>query len=318
MLIEDWRQSADAEVGQLLAEEAARWASRLSWDSSSALSITESARRSGVLPGFVARESGLLVGWTYFLVHDGIVRIGSLAGGRSDIVRALLDAVIESPEASIARRLQCFSFPDGGAVAAALSRRRFALERYLYLQVTDTSPCPPDARVPLRPWRGSDLPDATRLAARAYAGSVSAACFSPNGRLDEWAAYLSSLQATTVLGAFDDECSLVAVDPQGSAPVGMVLVTWVDAETAHVAQLAVDPAQRGRGVATALLDGAISAARDRGAARVTLLVAESNTPAQRLYRGRGFVERAVFVFGERARPTRANARAIERRAGLSA
>ena len=318
MLIEDWRQSADAEVGQLLAAEDERWESRLSWDSSSALAIAESARRAGLLPGFVAREAGLIVGWTYFLAHDGIVRIGSLAGSRSDVVRALLDAVIESPEASIARRLQCFTFPDGGAVAAALGRRRFAIERYLYLQATGAWSHSFEPRVRLRCWRTSDLPDATRLAARAYAGSVSAACFSPNGRLDEWAAYLSSLQATTVLGAFDDECSLVALDDRASASIGMVLVTWIAADTAHVAQLAVEPAQRGRGVATALLDGAVAAARRRGATRVTLLVAESNVPAQRLYRERGFVERAAFVFGERARPTRSSARAFESRVGLTA
>ncbi len=62
---------------------------------------------------------------------------------------------------------------------------------------------------------------------------------------------------------------------------------------AHLTNLAVHPDHRRRGVASHCLEGAVDAARDRGAARVSLEVEESNLPAHLLYRKTGF--RAIAV-----------------------
>jgi ribosomal-protein-alanine N-acetyltransferase len=58
---------------------------------------------------------------------------------------------------------------------------------------------------------------------------------------------------------------------------------------AEIANLAVIPWARGRGVGRKLLDKALAAARERGAEKVFLEVRESNVVAQRLYRAAGFV-----------------------------
>ncbi|MQY05558.1 GNAT family N-acetyltransferase [Actinomadura macrotermitis] len=70
-----------------------------------------------------------------------------------------------------------------------------------------------------------------------------------------------------------------------------------DAADAHVRQiqgLAVDPAERRRGVARALLDAACDEAARQGARRVTLHVLAGNDPARRLYEASGFVVEGVL------------------------
>jgi ribosomal protein S18 acetylase RimI-like enzyme len=66
---------------------------------------------------------------------------------------------------------------------------------------------------------------------------------------------------------------------------------------AHVRQiqgLAVDPAERRRGLGRALLDAAFNEARRQGAIRITLRVMSVNTKARRLYESLGFVIEGVL------------------------
>lgn len=66
---------------------------------------------------------------------------------------------------------------------------------------------------------------------------------------------------------------------------------------AHVRQiqgLAVDPAERRRGLGRALLDAAFDDARRQGARRITLRVLSTNTNARRLYESMGFVIEGVL------------------------
>jgi ribosomal-protein-alanine N-acetyltransferase len=64
----------------------------------------------------------------------------------------------------------------------------------------------------------------------------------------------------------------------------------VAADEAEVLTLAVAPALRRRGVASALLDRAIAAALAAGARALFLEVATNNPGAEALYRARGFAE----------------------------
>lgn len=74
------------------------------------------------------------------------------------------------------------------------------------------------------------------------------------------------------------------------APALGYVVAWFVADEGEIANLAVDPAGRRRGVGSALLDAALAEAGRRGAMAVYLEVRESNASARRLYASRGFVE----------------------------
>jgi ribosomal-protein-alanine N-acetyltransferase len=71
------------------------------------------------------------------------------------------------------------------------------------------------------------------------------------------------------------------------AVVGYV-VTWLVADEADLANLAVAPDRRREGIGRLLLDSAMAEALARGATSLYLEVRESNAAARALYGGRGF------------------------------
>lgn len=66
------------------------------------------------------------------------------------------------------------------------------------------------------------------------------------------------------------------------------LVGWFAADEGELANIAVAPAWRGHGVASALLDELLAAAASRAVTAVYLEVRESNARARALYAARGF------------------------------
>ena len=72
------------------------------------------------------------------------------------------------------------------------------------------------------------------------------------------------------------------------AVTGFTLTRAV-ADEVELLLIAVDAQRRGRGIGSALLDRAVAAARQVGAARLHLEVRDGNNSAQQLYKRRGFV-----------------------------
>jgi ribosomal protein S18 acetylase RimI-like enzyme len=82
----------------------------------------------------------------------------------------------------------------------------------------------------------------------------------------------------------------------GERPDGIALLRfrpslWTAALDAHLEELYVAPPQRGRGIGRALLEAAMDAARERGAARMDLGTSEDDTAALALYESAGFTNR---------------------------
>ena len=78
-------------------------------------------------------------------------------------------------------------------------------------------------------------------------------------------------------------------DRSGSQPVGYV-VAWFAGGEGEIANLAVVPEDRGRGIGGLLLDAALESGRRDGTVATYLEVRCSNIRARRLYESRGFVE----------------------------
>ncbi len=79
----------------------------------------------------------------------------------------------------------------------------------------------------------------------------------------------------------------VAEDDDGIAGYS---VLWMAGEECELANLAVDPARRGAGIGTMLLDAALEEAHAEGALVIFLEVRASNEAAQRMYASRRFHE----------------------------
>lgn len=302
MRMEDWRQVPASLIEPLYDAEARRWRLALDWDLLPLLDTIERARRAGSLPGIVLRGPGQSIhGWTYFVVQDGLVQIGSLLARTSDGIRLLLDGILRSPDASSAREIMFFGFPEGTGCESALARRRFDVTRYWYLRRPLEAATRPaaDLTTALRRLCDADGPDAVRLLARAYQGQPAARCFAPNGRIDEWAHYFAHLTKGNALGTLVPDATLVAAGPSRQ-PMGLAITTAVGPSTLHLAQLVVDPSLHRRGLGGQLLDAAMSWGTANGQRLITLLVNDHHRAALELYASRQFLPAGSFLYGRRA------------------
>jgi ribosomal protein S18 acetylase RimI-like enzyme len=302
--MEDWRDADPDVVQALYAREQERWRRDLGWDTEGSWAIVEAGRTLGHVPGWILRdEEGTVLGWTFYVVHEGELQIGGLTADRAVDLRLLLDRVLGSPEASLAGAMSGFIFPAVPSLVSALARRRFAVRRSLYL----SKPLAPAAEAldaghaafRVRPFSGRDMLAAVRLLAGAYEGEPGAQCFAPRGRLEEWVRYVRQLIETPACGVFLPSASLVAEDPATGRLAGLVLATRLSADTAHVAQLVVGPHARRQGLGEALLGRASAEASQVGAAHLTLMVDEGNARARALYARHQFTELSAFAFGRR-------------------
>lgn len=307
---EDWRQAPADLVGRLLDAERHRWIDALHWDPDASLRVLEQARQAGQAAGLVAHDAdGRLTGWTYYFLNNRRLQIGGLVADSGEATRQLLDEVLRTPEAELASDILCFAFPVSGALETALARRRFDVTRYVYMQRALSPSAPHSAAVTpllpqLRPWREDDAIDTVRLLARAYAGVPSARAFAARGTLEEWAHYVAQIIKTPLCGRFLPDASLSVQHPADDRLRGLLLATALQRDTAHIAQIAIDPSYRRRGLARALVEEASRRAAAAGFWRMTLLVCEDNLPARELYASLGFEPHACFVYATRSAPNR--------------
>ncbi len=325
MIVQDWRDAAPGYVQPLYEREQHHWLDAFSWDTRARWSEVEQARLTGTLPGLIAFDrTGRVQGWSFHLTGAGVVHIDTLVASSPAATAVLLNGVLEA--AGDAEAVSCFIPTRAPLLADALERRGFAVEPYLYL-VRDNTDAISDAVRPLDPspdlsadlsrrsgeeakaearsakaesvivdqWQESDLRSAATLLRTAY-GGVSSQHFAPGDTLAEWEQYARNLVQGNE--TFDRGTTCVARRREDSL-AGLLLVSRIAGDTAHIAQLALAPSARGQGLAARLLDESCRRARAAGVTRMTLLVGASNHAARSLYKSRNFSERAMFIAARR-------------------
>jgi ribosomal protein S18 acetylase RimI-like enzyme len=194
----------------------------------------------------------------------------------------------------------CFIRDRAPGLIDALAQHGFDVERYLYLARPLT---PDDAIVPepdeesgLDRFRPPDARAAGDLLQDAYS-LEEGRHFASHGTSAEWRHYVDTIVAQRGCGVFDPVATRVLRDADGLR--GAALMTTIARRTAHLAQLAVRPDCRGRGLAATLLEQATAAAAQAGKTTMTLIVGERNAAARALYASHGFIERGLFVGARR-------------------
>jgi ribosomal protein S18 acetylase RimI-like enzyme len=134
-------------------------------------------------------------------------------------------------------------------------------------------------------WRDGDAARAAVLLRDAYPPEIGR-LFAPHGTATEWRLYVTALVMLGPCGAFDPRLSRVI--REGDALVAAALVTIPAPGIAHLAQLAVRPDVRRRGLAARLVRDVVAAATEDGRPELTLQMATTNLPARRLYESLGF------------------------------
>lgn len=293
--VQDWTSADAGLLASAYAREAAHWHERYAWGTAEAWAAVEQARCASRLPGAIAIDRrGVLRGWTFYLPDADGLTIGGLVAETPAVTGLLLDAARAAAERLGVTSVACFVAFRAPGLDAALRARGFTVEPFLYL-VRELGPAGaevPARRGPFDSWQAGDTAPAADLFEIAYPGA-SGRYFAPHGRPDQWLRYVTNLVEQTACGVLDP--GLTRVVRRDRALDAVALVTRLAPDTVHLAQCAVRPTARRRGLAASLLDDVCTRAAHAGISQVTLLAGESNAPARALYEARRFVERGRFI-----------------------
>jgi len=140
----------------------------------------------------------------------------------------------------------------------------------------------PSSAIPVRGVRPCDEQGLAVLLYAAYRGTID----------DEGETFSDALAeiGKTLAGDYGDflpECSFLI--EEGEFIASAVLISWWEPHQAPLVVFTMTrPEHRRKGYARTLIQGSMNALIDRGYNRLTLVVTEGNTPAQRLYDRLGF------------------------------
>jgi ribosomal protein S18 acetylase RimI-like enzyme len=307
LAILDWRQADRAHFAALYAGEIRRWSDVLGWDTAASWHHIELGRRLGTVPGLLALDAnGAIAGWTFYLLHRGVLQVGGISAVSESATTALVEGICSSEAAANAQSATVFAFTDAPGLSDALARRGLAVGAYDYLvkALPDRRPGAvgasadaggePGVSPSLRHWRDREAESVAALLRLAYPGADGGRPFASGGTVEEWQEYVDQLVGAAGCGTIMPDGSFVVANGPDRIS-GVVLVTRLATGTAHIAQLAVDPKATRRGLGRLLVEAACARAGAARCDRITLLVEGRNTAARRLYEGSGFQAVARFV-----------------------
>jgi len=132
-----------------------------------------------------------------------------------------------------------------------------------------------------------------RRATEADAGDVARLLHDFNSEYEEHTPGVEALteHASGLLAAGEITVLLAGEGPDGFCLLRFHRSIYDGRPDAYIQELYVVPGRRGGGLGRALLDAALDAAREAGAAHVELTTGEDDTEALRLYESAGFTNR---------------------------
>jgi ribosomal protein S18 acetylase RimI-like enzyme len=313
----DLRHFSARQLRPLLEREAALWRERLRWDYRGSTELLLQYLESRILNGFVALDQGRVCGYTFCVYegHKAVIGDAFAAGHRTmsdaDATRVLLVHVLEmlrhSPAVDrVESQLLLF---DAGEFADVFAGPEFTIYPRLFLECDIRRPAnipgrttdaeqagshgiPPE--LVLMPWTPQDYQAAGELIYASYVGHTDALINDQYRSLHGSLRFLHNIVRFPGCGTFEAAFSWMLRDRKNGALVGMVLCSRVGPQVAHITQLCVAKAYRGRGLGRALLRQSAETLLSEEFEAITLTVTEANAPAVKLYERFGFSLRHRF------------------------
>jgi len=307
--IVDLRKVAASDLEPLLADEIEEWRSELKWDFEPSADLVRTYAGTNSLGGAALMVDGRVAGYGYAVLEEPRGIIGDIyvrphlrdANAEAELFRSLLDAVAATPRISrMESQLMLVTAESAAIIAtggASLKPVRL-FERRLMLRDC-TIPLPPEigalrSRFRFEPWEGHYLHVAGAIIAAAYKGQtdseINAQYRSPSGARR----FLNNIVEFPGCGTFHPASSFVAFDAKTGAAAGMVLASFVAADTGHISQLCVMPEARGASLGRQLLRTSAEMLYRNGARRISLTVTASNKTAISIYEKFGFRSLRTF------------------------
>lgn len=306
----DLRHFSAKQLRQLLDQEADLWFRRLRWDYRSSTELLLQYLDSRILPGFVALDRGRVCGYTFCVYEGHKAVIGDLYASAEhpaplDVSHSLAHHILETLNGSpdierIEAQLLLF---DSGTLTPAFSNLnpnrpafnafpRLFLERNVAPQAATVPRIPADLELCV--WNASFYQPSAELIQRAYQGHIDSTINDQYRSLAGSLRFLHNVVRFPGCGIFDAQSSWVLRDRATRAVVAVILCSRVAPDVAHVTQLCIAPAYRGRRLGALLLDHCMNRIAQHRYVALTLTVTEANTAATRLYAAAGFTTRHRF------------------------
>ncbi len=310
----DLRHFSARQLRPLLEREAVVWKERLRWDYSASIELLLQYLEGRILQGYVALDRGRVCGFTFCVYEGQKAVIGdAFAAGhrtRSDVetARTLLVHVLEMLRhmPTVDRVESQLLLYDAGEFADVLTGPEFTVCPRLFLECelalaagmqeagANEMAHELPAELALAQWGTQYYQAAAELIYACYAGHMDAAINDQYQSLAGSLRFLHNIVRFPGCGVFEPNFSWLLLDKQSGALAGVVLCSRVGAGVAHITQLCVAQAYRGRGLGWMLLSQCAEGLRRAGFEAMTLTVTESNDEAVRLYGRFGFTLRHRF------------------------
>ncbi len=304
----DLRHFSARQLRPLLEREAEVWRDRLRWDYRSSTELLLQYLDSRILQGFVALDRGRVCGYT-FCVYEGAKAVigdafatGHTTMGDADATRVLLVHMLEmlrhAPGTDrVESQLLLF---NAGVFADLFSGPEYTVYPRLFLECDlgprarelETATVP--AEVELSPWEDGDYRAAGELIHACYVGHSDGRINDQYRSLHGSLRFLHNIVRFPGCGLFEGGLSRMLRERRSGALAGMVLCSRVGSQVAHITQLCIAQAYRGRGLGRVLMDRCAQGLLNAGFDAITLTVTEDNGPAVRLYERFGFTLRHRF------------------------
>jgi ribosomal protein S18 acetylase RimI-like enzyme len=305
----DLRHFSARQLRPLLEGEARVWKARLRWDYQNSTELLLQYLDSRVLPGFVALDRGRICGFAFCVYEGHKAVIGDAYAVGEDsaaslviantVLHHLLQMLQHSPD--IDRIESQLLLYDIGQVDEVFAAAGFAMfpRRFLELDLrlhhpSDDDDLTANPTIELSRWSADDYQQAAELIHLAYANHIDALINDQYRSMHGSLRFLHNIVRFPGCGIFKANGSWVVRDRRTGGLVGIVLCSDVGDHVAHVTQLCVSPAYRGRGLARRLMRHCAAHLHREGFEAISLTVTEANEQAMRLYKSLGFTTRHAF------------------------
>jgi ribosomal protein S18 acetylase RimI-like enzyme len=289
-------------LSDLFTEEREEWASRLRWDYREPQKLISAMLDIETLPGFVAMEDGIPVGYSFYLKEPMRGLIGACfvrkdCEGRG-IEERLLAEMLSALKANPAVRRIESQFMNFRRWAISEFFARNGFDRYERCFMLKSGLAVPGQEISnslkLRQWTSGDLEEAARLTVKAYELATDRHLTYHYQSFEACRDFLSSLILRPGCGRFLPEASYSARDEISGDLIGYVLSSRISHQDGHIPQIVVATKHQGKGAGSALLSRAIRYLGLNGYQTVSLSVTEANTAAMSLYARFGFARQFRF------------------------
>ena len=308
----DIRRFEAKDFSSLLEAESEAWFNRLHWDFAASVRIINSCLREKRLSGYALMCDGRIRGYCFFFYDGEKALIGDLfvhpdvAGQGHE--RRLLDHVVETLLGTPGLRRIEAQLPHFGRdeLESAFLPHQFQSfpRRFMRLPLkgdptapsnaTDEPGAPAHQKPPipgnirLIPWERSLDEEAAELLYESYRRHVDAMINDQYASVTGASRLIENIVHHQGCGEFLPRVSRMAIHHPSELLAGILTVTGIRRNTAHIPQVAVAGVFQGRGVGSALMEAAFRDLSRNGYEEVTLTVTDTNAGALRLYERVGF------------------------------